>query len=231
MKKIIVPSILSADLGRLMEQIQQLKDAGATWIHLDVMDGHFVPNLTFGPMMISAVKKYFPDLKLDVHLMITNAETFYEPFIDAGADLISVHIEAVTHLHGLIHKIKSRGCKAGIVINPSTPVEWTYPVLPFVDLVLVMSVNPGFPAQELIKEVLSKGTALKDFRDRNHSSFILEIDGGINPQTIPAAMNHGFDWFVAGNAVFGDSEGPAAGFLKLMKQLANYEKNHFSDTQ
>lgn len=219
MKKRILPSILSADLAKLIDEVQQLIEVGVEWIHVDVMDGHFVPNLTFGPGMVSTLKKYFPKLKLDVHLMITNAENFYLPFIEAGADALTVHVEAVTHLHRLIHQIKNHSIMGGIVLNPATPVEWTFPVLNDVDLVLVMSVNPGFPAQKFIPHVLSKIEILDHIKKEKELNFIIEIDGGINEETIQLARDAGTDWFVAGNAIFANSERIKENYQNLKKRL------------
>jgi len=200
--KLIAPSILSADFSKLGEEIKAVEDAGANLIHIDVMDGHFVPNITIGPMIVEASKKITP-LPLDVHLMIENPDFFIPAFIKAGADIISVQVEACVHLNRTVQLIKESGIKAGVVLNPSTPlsaIEW---MIESVDCVVLMSVNPGFGGQSFIPTTLEKIKALRKIIVEKSLSVQIEIDGGINIKTIAAVSNAGADVFVAGSAVFG----------------------------
>jgi ribulose-phosphate 3-epimerase len=203
--KLIAPSILSADFAKLGDEIRAVQDAGADWIHVDVMDGHFVPNITIGPLIVEAAKRVTA-LPLDVHLMIEDPDRFIPDFANAGADLISVQVEACVHLNRTIQMIREAGLKAGVVLNPATPlssIEW---ILESVDLVMIMSVNPGFGGQKFIFNSLKK---IEDLRrmilDRGHSALI-EIDGGVNQTTIKAIAEAGGDVFVAGSAIFGSSD-------------------------
>ena len=198
----IAPSILSADFARLGEEIEAVAKAGADVIHLDVMDGHFVPNLTFGPPIIKAVRKIC-DLPFDVHLMIENPDKYLEAYADAGADWITVHVETCTHLHRTIHRIKELGKKAGAVLNPATPLSTLDYILEDVDLVMLMSVNPGFGGQSFIPSTLDKTRALKARIDERGLNVGIEIDGGVSPKTISAIAGAGANIFVAGSAVFG----------------------------
>ena len=198
----IAPSILSADFARLGEEIEAVAKAGADVIHLDVMDGHFVPNLTFGPPIIKAVRKIC-DLPFDVHLMIENPDKYLEAYADAGADWITVHVETCTHLHRTIHRIKELGKKAGAVLNPATPLSTLDYILEDVDLVMLMSVNPGFGGQSFIPSTLDKTRALKTRIDERGLNVGIEIDGGVSPKTISAISEAGANIFVAGSAVFG----------------------------
>ena len=198
----IAPSILSADFARLGEEIEAVARAGADVIHLDVMDGHFVPNLTFGPPIIKAVRKIC-DLPFDVHLMIENPDKYLEAYADAGADWITVHVETCTHLHRTIHRIKELGKKAGAVLNPATPLSTLDYILEDVDLVMLMSVNPGFGGQSFIPSTLDKTRALKARIDERGLNVGIEIDGGVSPKTISAIAGAGANIFVAGSAVFG----------------------------
>jgi ribulose-phosphate 3-epimerase len=197
----IAPSILSADFGRLAEEIGAVERAGAEWIHVDVMDGRFVPNLTIGPPVVKAARKATA-LPLDVHLMIVEPERYVEAFAEAGADVISIHVEACTHLHRTLQHIRSLGKRAGVVLNPSTPEDTLRYVLDVTDLVLVMSVNPGFGGQQFIPAVLPKVRAIRQMIDERRLPIELEIDGGIAPDTIGAAAEAGARVFVAGNAIF-----------------------------
>jgi ribulose-phosphate 3-epimerase len=203
----IAPSILSADFARLGEEVRAMTEAGADYLHIDVMDGHFVPNLTIGPSVIKAVRSYSP-LPFDVHLMISPVDPFIRAFADAGADIITVHPEAGPHLHRTLQLIQSLGKKAGVSLNPATPVETVFPVLNDIDLVLVMSVNPGFGGQNFIESQLAKLRTLRQRIDAQSRPIDLEIDGGINPDTARAAVAAGADVLVAGTASF--SGGQAA---------------------
>ncbi|MGV1100504.1 ribulose-phosphate 3-epimerase [Thiovibrio sp. JS02] len=198
----IAPSILSADFARLGEEINAVAKAGADVIHIDVMDGHFVPNITIGPLVVDAVRK-ITDLPLDVHLMIENADRYVEDFAKAGADWITVHVETGYHLHRTIHKIKELGKKAGAVLNPATPLASLEYILQDLDLVMLMTVNPGFGGQSFIQESLAKIRALKAMIDERGLAAGIEVDGGVSPKTIGAIAEAGANIFVAGSAVFG----------------------------
>lgn len=214
----IAPSILSADISKLGEDIQMLDKGGADWIHIDVMDGHFVPNLTFGPNVVAAAKSY-TDLPLDVHLMVEEPEKMINGFVEAGATGITVHAEATKNIHQVMQHIKSFNVHAGVVINPGTPVSFIEPVLSLVDMVLVMTVNPGFGGQSFIPEMLSKIEELDAYRKENDLSYLIQVDGGINEETIQLCHKAGTDVFVAGSNVFG-AKSPADQIQKL-KHLVN----------
>lgn len=201
----IAPSILSADFARLGEEVQAVARAGADYIHVDVMDGHFVPNLTIGPLVVAAVRKV-TDLPLDVHLMIENPDRYIVDFANAGADLITVHQEAVPHLHRTVQLIKSLGKKAGVSINPATPVATLDVILAELDLVLVMTVNPGFGGQGFIASGLAKIAALRHEIDRRGLQVELEVDGGVKSANIGRIAAAGAGVFVAGSAVFGSND-------------------------
>jgi len=205
MKKIkmglLAPSILSADFSNLSQQIRLTEIGGADWIHCDIMDGHFVPNITFGPVAVKAVRK-LTKLPVDVHLMIEKPDKFLEDFAKAGADYISVHVEEVVHLNRTINRIKELGCKAGVVINPATPVESVKDVAEYIDLLLIMTVNPGFGGQKFIPNSIRRIKEAVDLRSERHASFLIEIDGGVNIDTIKKAHSAGVDVFVAGSAIF-----------------------------
>lgn len=218
--KLIAPSILSADFTNLKQQIETVEKGGADFIHCDIMDGHFVPNITFGPVMVSAARKC-TELPLDVHLMIENPDNYIEEFAKAGANYITVHQEAVAHLHRTISLIKDNGCKAGVTINPATPVESLIDILPFVDLVLIMSVNPGFGGQNFIPHTLKKIDKLVNLRKENNYDFLIEIDGGISSKNIKEVSLHGVDVFVAGSAVYNSNN--AAEAVKELKNLVSGE--------
>lgn len=204
----IAPSVLSADFARLGEQVAEAVRAGADYIHLDIMDGHFVPNLTFGPMMVEALRPYSP-IPLDVHLMIERPEAFIPWFARAGADILTVHAEACVHLHRVVHQIKDLGKRAGVALNPATPLSAVEEILPDLDLVLVMTVNPGFPAQAFIPTVLEKVRRLRRLLDERGLEAELEVDGGINPQTAPQVVQAGARVLVAGSAIFRTGEAVA----------------------
>ena len=198
----ISPSILSADFCRLGEEVRALEKAGADYIHVDVMDGHFVPNLTIGPAIVKAVRRC-TSLPLDVHLMIERPDDFLSDFAKAGANILTVHVEAVTHLHRTLSEIKKYGMRAGVSLNPSTPVCLIEPALDYADLVLVMSVNPGFGGQELIPEVLPKIKEIRRLITRKGRPVELEVDGGIKVDNIGAVADAGADVFVSGSGMFG----------------------------
>lgn len=198
---LIAPSILSADFARLADEVAAVERAGADLLHVDVMDGHFVPNLTVGPPIVEALKKV-TKLPLDVHLMITNADAFIQEFAEAGADYLTVHVEACPHLHRTIQSIKERGVKAGVTLNPATPIASLQEILPDVDLVLIMSVNPGFGGQKFIPSALNKVAAARAMLDRIHSRALLEVDGGIKAENASQVVAAGATVLVAGSAIF-----------------------------
>ncbi|WP_042223812.1 ribulose-phosphate 3-epimerase [Oceanobacillus manasiensis] len=197
----IAPSILSADFSKLGEEIKEVENGGADYIHVDVMDGHYVPNITIGPLVVEGIRP-ITSLPLDVHLMIENPDAYIPAFAKAGADIITVHQEASRHIHRSIQLIRDNGVKAGVVINPGTPVEMLYPILPEVDLVLLMSVNPGFGGQSFIPSTIQRIKQVADFREKNNLSFEIEVDGGINVTTAKQCSEAGADVLVAGSAIF-----------------------------
>lgn len=211
--KLIAPSILSADFSNLSQQIRLVEMGGADWIHCDVMDGQFVPNLTFGPIVVEAAKKV-TRMPLDVHLMIMNPENTIQQFAKAGADLITFHYEAVVHHHKLIHSIKNLGCKVGISINPSTNFENLFSVIEYLDLVLIMSVNPGFGGQKFIESSLKKIEIAADFKQKNKLNYLIEVDGGVDKNNIQKISDAGCDVFVAGSSIF-NSENISASTSEL----------------
>lgn len=195
------PSILNADFSDLTRQIRQLELGKADWIHCDVMDGNFVPNLTFGPLLIQALNK-ITRLPLDVHLMIMNPDQFIEKFVEAGANILTIHQEAVIHLHRSLSKIKGLGIKAGVSINPGTSIASIEEVLDFVDLILVMSVNPGFGGQQFINSVLKKISRLKELKEKYNYNYLIEVDGGIEINNINEVLNSGAEVIVVGSSIF-----------------------------
>ncbi len=197
----IAPSILSADFSRLPEQVLQAANSGADWIHLDVMDGHFVPNITFGPIVVEGVRK-LTTLPLDVHLMIENADDYLSAFKKAGADILTVHYEACPHLWRTIDNIHELGIRAGVTLNPANPVTLLDPVLSIVEMILVMTVEPGFGAQRFIPETLEKVSYLQKMKQSKGLDFHIEVDGGIDAKTAPLVAKAGADVLVAGNAIF-----------------------------
>jgi ribulose-phosphate 3-epimerase len=198
---LLAPSILSADFSNLSQQIRLTEIGGADWIHCDVMDGHFVPNITIGPLIVKAVKKV-TKLTVDVHLMIENPDNYIEAFAKAGSNYISVHVEAAVHLNRTINRIKEFGCKAGVVINPATPIDSIKEVAELVDLLLIMTVNPGFGGQNFIPNSIRRIKEAVKLRESLKADFLIEIDGGVNKETVKTAKEAGVDIFVAGSAVF-----------------------------
>ncbi len=211
----IAPSILAADFARLGEEIAAVAAAGADFIHIDVMDGHFVPNLTIGPAVVKALRKT-TDLPFDVHLMIAPVDPYIEAFADAGADILTVHPEAGPHLHRTVQAIRAAGVKPGAAVNPATPVSAVETILDELDLVLVMSVNPGFGGQKFIASQLAKIKALRAMIDATGKKIMLEVDGGVDPETAPDVIAAGADVLVAGSAVFkGGAQSYAANIAAL----------------
>lgn len=200
--RMIAPSILSADFTRLGDEIRAVEQAGADVIHVDVMDGHFVPNITIGPLVVEAVRRVTA-LPLDVHLMITDADRYIDDFARAGADWITVHVEACPHLHRTVHRIRDLGRKAGVVLNPATPLATLDCILADVDLVMLMSVNPGFGGQSFIESSLDKIARLRGMLNAINSRAGIEVDGGVGPATIARIAEAGANIFVAGSAIFG----------------------------
>lgn len=204
MKK-IAPSILSADFVRLGEEIKAVEEAGADYIHIDVMDGHFVPNITVGPLIVQAARKVTA-LPLDVHLMISDPDRYIDAFSDAGADILTIHAEASIHLHRSIQYIKEKGVKAGISLNPATPIDLIEYLLHDINIVLIMTVNPGFGGQKFIPEVVPKIKSMKKLIRRGGYAAEIEVDGGIGPDTINIVSSAGADIFVSGSAIFKSSD-------------------------
>ena len=211
----LAPSILSADFAHLAEEVRAASEGGGTVIHVDVMDGHFVPNLTVGPPLVKSLRKA-TDLPLDCHLMIENPDQFIPEFVDAGADWISVHQEACRHLNRTLHLIRNHDAQAGVVINPATPVDTLSEVLEIVDYVLVMLVNPGFGGQKFIPETVRKIRRLADLRLQRGLNYRIEVDGGIALDTVAEVVRAGAEILVAGNAVFGQGD-PKTNAQKLLK--------------
>ena len=217
----LAPSILSADFFRLGEHTREAIEAGCRWIHVDVMDGHFVPNITIGPVVAASLSELCRETGsvLDVHLMIENPEQYVEAFAKAGADIITVHVETCSHLHRVVQLIKSAGCRAGVTLNPATSLETIREILPHVDLVLIMSVNPGFGGQKFIQGSLTKIAAARQMLRECGSRAYLQVDGGVKPSNIRSVVNSGADVIVAGSAVFGGPESVAENVDALKRAL------------
>ena len=210
----IAPSILSADFSRLGQEVAAAEAGGGDYIHVDVMDGHYVPNITVGPLVVRAVRRV-TSLPLDVHLMIESPERYLADFADAGASGLTVHVETCPHLHRTLQQIKELGCWAGVTLNPSTPVGSLEEILPYVDLVLVMTVNPGFGGQSFIEGTLGKIRRVRAMLDQLGSHADLEVDGGIDPKTAPLVVEAGANVLVAGSAIFGAAEGIGSAIARI----------------
>ena len=217
-KFVIVPSILSSDFLQLGEELKACQSAGADWIHVDVMDGHFVPNLTMGPFIVKAARRGTP-LPLDVHLMVEKPENLIEAYAKAGASHLTVHVETCPHLHRTLLDIRALGCKAGVTLNPATTASSIFPVLHMVDLVLVMSVDPGFSGGTYIPEMVDKVAEIRRELDRIGSSAWLEVDGGINPETLPYMKAAGATAFVAATAIFKHPQGIRTSITELRETI------------
>jgi len=218
----IAPSILSADFSRLGEQVRLVEDAGAEVLHIDVMDGHFVPNLTFGPALVKALRPH-SSMRFDVHLMTERPELYIADFAAAGAEHITFHLEATCHVHRVIQQIKEHGMTAGIALNPATPLDGIKYILPDLDMVLLMTVNPGFGGQKFITNVIPKIQVLSRHIQQTGSSCLIEVDGGINMETAPVAVNAGAHILVAGAAVFAQPDPKQA--VEKLRQAAHPKKN------
>jgi ribulose-phosphate 3-epimerase len=217
---IIAPSILSADFTELGHQIKAIEAAGGDWIHIDIMDGHFVPNMSMGRLAVEACRRS-TQLPLDIHLMVKEPERFVEMFAKAGADHLIVHVEATPHIHRLLENIQQLGCRAGITLNPGTPAASLYPVLHMVSHVLVMTVNPGFGGQKFLPETLPKIKEIRQKLDLVNPEALIEVDGGIEAATLPKVIDAGAQIFVAGNAIFNHPNGIAGGIQALTNCLPN----------
>lgn len=219
---LLSPSILSSDFTDLKSTLRTLELGNADWVHLDVMDGNFVPNLTFGPILVEAINK-LTQLPLDTHLMINKPDDFIERFVEAGSDILTVHQEAVIHLHRTITKIKSFGIKAGVSINPATPVISIENILEDIDLVLIMSVNPGFGGQTFINNSLKKISALRELKEKYNYNFLIEVDGGIDTDNIQQVLEAGAEVIVAGASIF-KNQNPVQKTLELKNLILNFSK-------
>ncbi len=214
---IISPSLLSADVLNMESDIERI-EREVEWFHLDIMDGHFVPNLSYGPSLLKALRKRYPDKFIDVHIMVEPPEAFTGMFLAEKPSVLTVHAEATPHIHRVLQSIRNEGVPAGISINPGTPAELLYPVLHMADLVLIMSVNPGYGGQSFIPETLAKVSALAEWRKENGAGYLIQMDGGLGPDNTELAVRHGCDVIVAGSAIFGKPD-PAA-VIREMRMAA-----------
>jgi len=215
---ILAPSILSADFTNLAQQIKLVEIGGADWIHCDIMDGHFVPNITFGPVVVQAVRKA-TKLPIDIHLMIEKPDLFLEDFINAGANYISVHFEEVIHLNRTVNRIKELGAKAGVVINPATPVNSITDIAEYIDFLLIMTVNPGFGGQSFISNSLRRIEEAVQLKEKLNANFLIEIDGGVNAETAKLALESGAQVFVAGSSIF-HADNISAATVEIKKSIS-----------
>jgi len=206
---ILAPSILAADFTNLEQQIKLVEKGGADWLHCDIMDGHFVPNISFGPLVVAAAKRV-TELPVDVHLMIENPDDYLDAFINAGADYISIHVEEVVHLNRTVQRIKELGAKVGVVINPATPVASVKDIAEYIDLLLIMTVNPGFGGQSFIPNSLNRIGEAVNLRKELGAEYLIEIDGGVSATTAKSALQAGVDVFVAGSSIFNADDIAAA---------------------
>jgi ribulose-phosphate 3-epimerase len=214
----VIPSILSADFARLGEQVREAEEAGAGRIQVDVMDGRFVPNITVGPLVIEAIRSHI-SIPIEAHLMIVHPELYVDEFAEAGADYIIPHVETSPHLHRTVQQIRALGKKPGVALNPSTPLSAIEEILEYVDMVIVMTVNPGFGGQEFIHSMLPKITRLRRLLDERGLHCDIEVDGGINPETAPLAVQAGANLLVAGSAVYGTPDGVASAIRRLRESV------------
>jgi ribulose-phosphate 3-epimerase len=216
----IAPSILSSDFNKLGAEVSAIGPAGGDLVHIDIMDGHFVPNLTIGPMIVKAIREH-SNLPFDVHLMISRPDDYIDKFISAGADIIAIHPETCTHLHRTITYIREKNVKTALALNPSTALTTIEPIINEVDMIVIMTVNPGFPAQKFIRSMIPKIEQTRKLIDENHYQVEIEVDGGINIETAAEAVNAGADILVAGNAAFHGPGGSLAENIKLIKRAAD----------